>query len=271
MMMLKFIRLAPNCFWIVCFVFLANLGYAQEAENLFHKQYSKLSFVFQPSILKKSDAWNRDGSTYPSMQFTNDFSYQFGFYYNFAQSGNFNFKTGVIAKEFIPKFDLNIDNAELGNVDYLLTQFDPYNQFIISIPIKTDYYLKLNQKFNLTFGAGLNLNLITGTNEEVITLINIDNQQGQEVLIYDAYSNGHQAINFSYELAMGIQYKSKWALIDLSFFINNSLFPDYVEGEYHINNLQNSPSKTGDFIIRNNFYGLSLNVSPKKGWLRKKG
>lgn len=265
MMMLKFIRLAPNCFWIVCFVFLANLGYAQEAENLFHKQYSKLSFVFQPSILKKSDAWNRDGSTYPSMEFTNDFSYQFGFYYNFAQSGNFNFKTGVIAKEFIPKFDLNIDNADLGNGDYLLTQYDPYNQFIISIPIKTDYYLKLNQKFNLTFGAGLNLNLITGMNEEIITSISVEGTD-----IFYSKSDSQNNINFSYELSTGIQYKSKWALLDLSFFINNSLLPDYTSGQYSIVNLNNSPAKTGNFVIQSNFYGLSLNVSPKKGWLKKK-
>ena len=52
-------------------LFLATLvafsGYSQEAKNIYHKEYSKLSFVFQPSILKKSDAWNRDGSTYASM------------------------------------------------------------------------------------------------------------------------------------------------------------------------------------------------------------
>ena len=89
---------------IIIFISLISYanGFSQEAENIFHKEYSKLSFVFQPSILKKSDAWNRDGSTYPNMKFTNDFSYQFGVYYNFAQSGNFNFKTGIIAKEFIP-------------------------------------------------------------------------------------------------------------------------------------------------------------------------
>ena len=110
---------------IIIFISLISFanGFSQEAENIFHKEYSKLSFVFQPSILKKSDAWNRDGSTYPKMKFTNDFSYQFGVYYNFAQSGNFNFKTGIIAKEFIPKFDLNISDDDIGNgqVYHLLT------------------------------------------------------------------------------------------------------------------------------------------------------
>jgi len=33
--------------------FASFLSFSQEAENLFHKEYSKLSFVFQPSILKK--------------------------------------------------------------------------------------------------------------------------------------------------------------------------------------------------------------------------
>jgi hypothetical protein len=108
---------------ILLATFLFVNSYSQEAEKLYHDDYSKLSFVFQPSILKKSDAWNRDGSTYPSMDFTNDFSYQFGVYYNFAQSGNFNFKTGIIAKEFIPKFDLNISDNDIGfGIDYLLTE-----------------------------------------------------------------------------------------------------------------------------------------------------
>ena len=89
---------------LIFLLFFLN-SYSQEAEKIFHDDYSKLSFVFQPSILKKSDSFNRDGSIYPSMNFTNDFSYQFGIYYNFAQYGNFNFKTGIIAKEFIPKFE----------------------------------------------------------------------------------------------------------------------------------------------------------------------
>jgi hypothetical protein len=245
--------------------FISFFGFSQEAEKLYHKEYSKLSFVFQPSVLKKSDAWNSDGNNNPSMVFTNDFSYQFGVYYNFAQSGSFNFKTGIIAKEFIPKFDLNINNSELGNGDYLLTQFDPYNQFIISIPIKTEYYFKLTKKLNLSVGTGLNLNLITGTNEELITKIAVGQKD-----IFIAKSDSQNSINFSSEISMGLNYKTKFTLFDLSFFINNSLGPDYVTGQYKIYNLNQSADKIGDFIIRNNFYGLSLAVSPKKGWLKKK-
>ncbi|CAM3847895.1 hypothetical protein FLGE108171_16065 [Flavobacterium gelidilacus] len=246
-------------------------SYSQEAENIYHKEYSKLSFVFQPSILKKSDAWNRDGSTYPSMKFTNDFSYQFGVYYNFAQSSNFNFKTGIIAKEFIPKFDLNISKDDVGyGIDYLLTQYDPFSQFIISIPIKTEYFLKLNNKLNISFGAGLNLNLITGTNEEIVTGVSVGDYDGNSKDIFFAKSNNPNSINFSSELSLGVNYKTKLALIDLSFFINSSIDPDYVSGQYEIYNLNQSSDKIGDFIIRNNFYGLSLNVSPKKGWLKRK-
>lgn len=258
---------------VIIFISLFSLvkGFSQEAENIFHKQYSKLSFVFQPSILKKSDAWNRDGSTYPSMKFTTDFSYQFGVYYNFAQSGNFNFKTGLIAKEFIPKFDLNISDNDIGNgEENLLTQFDPYNQFIISIPFKTEYFLKINNKLNLSFGAGLNLNLITGTNVETITRIYITDNSGNDNEIFQSYSSNNNSINFSSEISVGLNYKTKFALFDLGFFVNNSIGPDYVSGQYEIHNLTQSSDKVGDFIIRNNFYGLSLAVSPKKGWLKKK-
>lgn len=249
---------------ILLATFSSFFGLSQEAEQLFHQKYSKLSFVFQPSILKKSDAWNLNGSTYPSMRFTNDFSYQFGFYYNFAQAGNFNFKTGIIAKEFIPKFDLNISDSDIGNgLENLLTQFDPYNQFIIAVPIKTEYFLKMTKKVNMVFGVGLNLNLITGTNEELITGVQVS-----EKTIFKSYSSGQNSINFSYELSLGAHYKTKWALFDIAFFINNSIAPDYVTGEYEIFNLENSPDTAGKFIIRNNFYGICLNVSPEKGWLR---
>jgi len=259
-----------NVVSILLATFLFVNCYSQEAGKLYKEEYSKLSFVFQPSILKKSDAWNRDGTTYPSMEFTNDFSYQLGVYYNFAQSGNFNFKTGLIAKEFIAKFDLNITDADLGNgQENLLTQFDSYNQFILSIPLKTDYYLKLNKRVNLSFGAGLNLNLITGTNEETITTIAVGDNQGNEKLLFNSYSSGNNNINLSYEMSMGLNYKSGYALFDLSFFINNSIAPDYVSGQYEIYNLNESSDKVGDFIIRNNFYGLSLVVTPKKGWLKR--
>lgn len=248
-----------------------NVIYSQEAENIFHKEYSKLSIVFQPSILRKSQAWNRDGSTYPSMEFTNDFSYQFGVYYNFAQSGSFNFKTGIIAKEFIPKFDLNISDSDIGNgAENLLTQFDPYSQFIISIPFKTDYYLKLTKKINLTLGVGLNLNLITGTDEETITTVYVSDGSGGVIDHFRSYSSNNSSRNFSTEVSVGLNYKAKFALIDVSLYTSNTVAPDYVTGEYEIYNLNESPGKVGDFIINNLFYGLSINVSPKKGWLKKK-
>ena len=142
-------------------------SYAQEAENLFQKDYSKLSIVYQYGFLQKSFAANNDGSSYPSMDFTNTFSNQFGVYYNFAQSGNFNFKTGIIAREFVPEFDLNINSSDTNNRDYLLTQYDPFSQFMLSIPFKTDYYLPLSKKVNVVFGAGVNANVITGMNEEI--------------------------------------------------------------------------------------------------------
>jgi len=85
-----------------------------------------------------------------------------------------------------------------------------------------------------------------------------------------AKANGKENINFSSEVSIGANYKTKFALIDVSFFINNSIFPDYLSGQYEIYNLEQSPDKVGEFIIQNNFYGISLYVSPKKGWLKKK-
>jgi hypothetical protein len=111
--------------------------------------------------------------------------------------------------------------------------------------------------------VGLILNLITGTNEELISGVEVS-----EKPIFKSYYSGQNSINFSYELSLGAHYKTSLALFDMSFFVNNSIAPDYVTGEYGIFNLENSPYTAGNFNIRNNFYGISLNVSPVKGWLR---
>ena len=249
--------------------FSLTITYSQEAEILYQKEYSKLSFVFQPSILKKSEAANSDGSRYPSMEFTNDFSYQFGVYYNFAQYRNFNFKTGLIAKEFIPKFDLNISDSDIGNgEENFLTQFDPFSQFILSVPLKAEYFLKLNNKLNLSFGAGINLNIVTGTNAETSVGVSVGNSTGYFKDVFSLTSEKQNNVNFSSEFSLGLNYKTRFALIDLSFYINNMLHSNYTSGHYQIYNLNQSPDKTGNYEIKNNFYGISLSVSPKKGWLK---
>lgn len=246
------------------------LAFSQEAENIYHKEYSKLSIVFQPSILKKSDASNKDGASYPSMKFTNDMSYQFGVYYNFAQSGAFNFKTGVIAKEFIPKFDLIVSENDIGyGEEYLLSAYDPYNQFIISIPLKSEYYLNIGKNLNVVVGAGINLNIITGASEQLVSSIGVGNSDGsQSKDIFYLSSEPQSNINISSEFSAGLNYKASFALIDLSIYMNNSMGKEYVSGKYQFVNLNQTPDKSGNFSIKSNFYGLTLTVSPKKGWLR---
>jgi hypothetical protein len=244
--------------------------FAQEAENIFKKQYSKFSFVFQPSTLKKGEAVNNDGSAYPSMECQDNFSFQFGVYYNFAQSGSFNFKTGLIAKRFVPTFKLNINKEDLDGQVHHLEGFDTYNQFIISAPIKTDYYLKLTPKTNIVFGAGLSFNYITGLSEPTSTQIFVTDATGNDKDIFSAYSAGSNNLNLSYELSLGLNYKTNFALLDLSFYVNNTITTDYVYGNYDIYNLTVSPDKSGTFVLKSNFYGLSLSVTPKKGWLKKK-
>ena len=176
-----------------------------------------------------------------------------------------------MAKEFIPKFDLNISNDDVGyGIDYLLTQYDPFSQFIISIPIKTEYFLKLNDKLNISFGAGLNLNLMTGTNEEIVTSVSVGDYDGNYKDIFFAKSNNQNNINFSSELSLGVNYKTKFALFQLEAFYNRNLIQYPATGRYFIYDLENSSDVEGDFTIDGNFYGLSLNISPKKGWLKKK-
>lgn len=256
---------------LVVALFLCIQARAQEAEKLFKEQYSKISFIFQPSILQNSsEAKNNDGSSYPSMDFTNDFSYQFGFYYNFLQTGNFNFKTGIIAKEFIPKFDLNISDDDLATGhENLLIDFAPYNQFILSVPVKAEYFQSLNDKFNFNFGLGLSIDFFTGVRTDVLTYAIVEDINGNSRSIFSALSKKQKNVNIGSELSIGINYKAKFALIDLSLFASRKLGANYTEGDYIIYDLAETEDKTGTFNIKNNFYGLSLSVTPKKGWLKK--
>ena len=248
--------------------FLFVNSYSQEAEKIYHDDYSKLSFVFQPSRITGFYSANIDGSNYPSIKFNDSGSLQFGVYYNFAQKGNFNFKTGIIAKEFNPLFTLNVDDEDIGYGDsYSLTGINPANAFIFSIPIKSEYFFKLDDRLNLVLGAGLNLNLFTGGGETGSYVVVENDTEGRK--IFNATTDQEQ-ITFSGELSFGLNYKTSLALIQLEAFYSRNLLQHTATGRYYIYDLEKSADVNGDFIIDGNFYGLSLNVSPKKGWLKKK-
>ena len=243
-------------------------SYSQEAEKIFHDDYSKLSFVFQPSTITGFYSSNRNGSSYPSIKFDDSGSYQFGVYYNFAQKNNFNFKTGLIAKEFNPLFTLNVNDLDIGYGNgYSLTEINPCKAFILSVPIKTEYFYKINDKLNFVIGGGLNLNLYTGGGVTTTEVTVESNTEGRK--IFTAVTNQEQ-ITFSSELSFGVNYKTKFALLQLEAFYNRNLIQYPATGRYFIYDLRNSADVQGDFSIDGNFYGLSLAVSPKKGWLKKK-
>lgn len=253
---------------ILLATFLFVNSYSQEAENIYQNKFSKLSFVIQPSFISGMYSTNFNRSNYPSIDFKDSGSTQFGFYYNFSQKNNFNFKTGIIVKEFNPLFNLNVSNEDIGyGLNYDLSGYNPVNAFIFSIPIKTEYYFKLNNKLNLVMGSGLNLNLFTGGGE-ITSHINVEtNTEGRR--IFTAITNQEQ-ISFSGELSIGLNYKTNFALFQLEAFYNKNLLNYPATGRYSIYDLEINDDVNGDFSIDGNFYGLSLNISPKKGWLKSK-
>jgi hypothetical protein len=253
-------------------VFFTNT-YAQEAEKIYHTDYSKLSIVLQPARLMAGSAYNLDGSTYPSMEFTESFSIQAGVYYNFAQYNNFNFKTGLIAKMIKPFFDLNISDNDIGyDQENYLTDIDFFYQGIVSIPFKTEYYFNLNPKLNLVVGAGIDLNLIIGYDGMTKYSVAVGDVNSGEVRdIFTAYDPPSEtSINFSGEISAGINYKTNFSLIQIELFYNKSFGSPVITGDYYIYDLAISPDKQGIFEVKNDFYGIGFIFSPKKGWLKKK-
>ncbi len=254
---------------IMLATFSSLFCFSQEAVSIYHSKYSKLSIVLQPSILLENYTTKRTNSSDPNMVFSDSKSIQFGVYYNFAQSGNWNFKTGLIAKDFSPSFDINVSSDDIGlGENYLLTDFKPFSQFIFSVPIKTEYFLPIYPKFNLTFGASINLNLITGATDEIVTTVSVSNETTSKEIFY-LNSDSQEKINFTSEISSGIQYKSKYGLMQLDFFWTLISSSSPITGRYKLYNLENSSDFEGSFTVNPFFYGLSLNFSPKKGWLKK--
>jgi hypothetical protein len=247
---------------------------AQEAEKLFHEKYSKISLVLQPSRLEAGHANNYDNSTYPSLVLNNSRSLQAGFYYDFAQSGRFNFKTGLIFKELSQNFDLNISNDDIGNeVDYYLTDMIIGEAFIFTIPLKTECFIPITPKINVVAGLGIGFGVTTDSNIPTRTGVSVgklaNNGDYESKKVFSATTTGGQK-GFESEVSFGFNYKTRFALYQLEIYYSQSFWNPIIEGDYTITNLAISDDKIGRLTVYNNFYGLSLSVTPKKKWLVRK-
>ena len=239
---------------VICsFLLLCSKSNAQEAEKLFHEKYSKLSFVFQPA--RTTGDFSTAPNSYPTLVTRESTSMQFGFYYNFAQSGAFNFKTGIVAKEFVPTFDLIINKADIGfGKDFYLDRLEAVNAFAITIPIKAEYFKSITPNLNLIMGAGLSVNLYTGGGETQVTVEVSDNTTSKE--IFFAKTKQDQ-ITLSTDISAGLQYKANFGLIQLETFYSRNIVPYVATSNYVIYNLENSPDTFGMSTIDGSFYGLS--------------
>lgn len=262
----------------VASILLATLFFdkanAQEAEKLFHEKYSKFSLVIQPARLEAGSVYNQDNSSYPSIKSKNSRSLQGGFYYNFAQSGRFNFKTGLIFKELSPSFDLNITDEDVGygRKEYL-EDFVIGEAFILTIPLKADCFIPITPKINIVAGLGVGFGFSTDSNIPYRTSVGvikkIDANNYEEKTIFISNTNGAKK-GFESEISLGLNYKSKFALLQLELFYSQNFWQPIVTGEYTIQNLTISDDKVGQLTVYNNFYGLSLSITPKKKWLVRK-
>jgi len=242
------------------FSFVVN---AQEAENLYHNKYAKLSFVVQPSILKGNFS---SFPSYTSMTYSNTFSPQIGVYYNFAQKDNLNFKTGVLLRYVYRKFDLHILQEDIP-VDNIKSE--DLNTFVddsfvqVTIPFEIEYIKPITTKVNFVAGFATNLNLnavYSGVKKLGINLADKD----KSIPVY--YSEQiDNPITIGVDLSLGLNFKTKIGLIQTEItYIQALTYP--VTGTAVIYNLNNTASTWGSYNQKANFIGLGLIIAPKKGW-----
>ena len=165
-------------------------------------------------------------------------------------------------------FDLIINKEDIGFTrEYYLDYLEAVNAFAITLPVKTEYFKSITPKLNLVLGAGISVNLYTGGGDVERSVIISEGDQTKKVF---ASITTQDQITISTDISAGLQYKAKFALIQLETFYSRNLTPYVATSRYIIYNLENSPDTFGSSTIVGSFYGLTLTVSPKKGWLKRK-
>lgn len=260
-------------FLLFIFCFTAK-SHGQTAEKLFGEESTKFSFVLQPSLLRGYELGigpERVTDKTPGISFNNSFSPQFGFFYNFYQKNNFNFKAGIIAKSFIPTFNLHIPNDILNaGYDYSsgLDHFEMANQFVISETFKTEYFYNITDKLNLVMGLGISLDIRTSGGNDRLTVAVYDYNQETYQTIFSVESD-EQQVTGSIDFSLGLNYKTNLGLFQLEFFSNSQLLSYPKQGIYQFHLNQKEP-QTGVYTIKGDYIGLAVIFTPAHGWLKKK-
>jgi hypothetical protein len=237
---------------------MTGLCFGQEAENIY-RSYSKFGFFIQPAFVSGFNL--RDSG--PTLKFNDTFSYQGGVVYNFAQSGNFNFKAGLTVKTFKTNFDV-LYTSPTTNYNYGKdwSGVDLANDIVVSEVVKAEYFVNVSPAVNLVFGFGAGLDLRSGSAEEKVTLTEYDpvSGAGDTFLIIDS---GSYQITASADVSVGANYKTGFGLFQLDFFVNTQLlnYPRY--GDYMFYDNDNLVTQ-GTYIVKGNYCGFTLTFSPKK-------
>ncbi|MCP1997073.1 hypothetical protein [Flavobacterium sp. HSC-61S13] len=256
--------------FILCF---PSTSLSQTAEKLFGEGCTKFSFVLQPAIHQGYSVGNvYDNSTNsPSISFNNPFSIQFGFFYNFYQINDFNFKAGLIAKTFNPTFNIHISEED-WNVGYNysneLGHFQMASQFVFSQTFKTEYFHNISENLNFVLGLGTSLDLRTSGGNDKLVVSVFDYNQQKERTLFIAESD-EQQITGSLDFSVGLNYLTNRGLFQMDVFFNSQLLNYPKQGVYQFD-LDNNETKTGVYTIKGNYAGISLIFTPTKGWLKKK-
>ncbi len=245
--------------------------HSQTAEKLFGENLSKISLVLQPSLLKGYEVGAGYEGNSPSISFNKDFSAQFGFFYNFYQKNNFNFKAGVIVKTFKPTFNIKISNEDLNaGYDYseYLSGFEIANQFIFSQTVKTEYFIPINNNLNFAVGLGMSLDIRTGGGGgDELSAVVFDYSKQKERIFFNVNST-EQQVTGSLDVSLGVNYKTNIGLFQVEFFNNSQLLSYPKTGVYEFY-LDKNQTKTGVYTIKGNYNGLALIFTPRKGWLKR--
>lgn len=247
---------------IVCIFCIYNI-FSQEAEQQF-TEYSKWSFIVQPSIIYGSEV-NKSAS--PTLKFNSNFSYQAGVGYNFYQTKNFNFRTGLMIKSFYQTFDIvNITNEQLNagfNYENELTDFEIANQIIVSQNIRVEYIKRIAKKINFVAGVGLNVDLRTSPSVNdglTISVFDFTTETYKDIL---RINSNETQLSASVDLSIGFNFKTKIGLFQIAYSNNSQLLNYPKSGVYEFKNLALNSNRMGTYTIFGHYHSLSISYSPK--------
>uniref|UniRef100_UPI004049C77D hypothetical protein n=1 Tax=Gelidibacter sp. TaxID=2018083 RepID=UPI004049C77D len=249
-----------SLYTLVLYLFFTNFSFCQEPTSFFN-DYHKFSFQFGVSRYTGAETTPLPNTL--RYTFRNYTSPHLGFYYDIAQTKNFNLKIGIstlLVRDFQEEFIADEETVLDGDYNvYTEIIGGTLDNWRLNLPITAEYIKD--------FGFGkltINSSLILGFHEEFGSSFSsfgvIDRESGDETLILQSTYNRPAAPWYlNGQVGVGMYFPFKGWMLRTNVYYNMA-FQKLYEGEFEFTNLEQSPDQSGKFSFNGNSFGIEFSI-----------